>query len=843
MGGKNTPDNKEKKIDSQKKGGPKPSVEKTPSVEKIPAKEIPAAKESVKADAGTQLAQLEDEIERSKQQDILKDLDSRHISYRSWLDMLDGYDRTRKETAIKQITDILPKTAGLNTLVDGLRAPKGTEKFENAKDCLERIIKSLDKKSQYLNESEEGLKNVKEDVAINSVTGLGKKILDNFNRSSGPNKLMALAAFGIVGYFLHKFWKESKTGKWVVGLTVGTLAVDIITGMTTGKSLFEHLGIGKAKESISREMRMLADRTNISDNPLKLKALAKLGDRDIDDCYPLWKESSGTIYPPSLNIYDGSLNGREIFDLMDNLVKKAGGPNAFREKFMGKRKYTFFETVMALYGREGAEMITEIQKPELRRKFSDDFGKMFGGEHSEYGANLCEKINYLYVLGAPVLFETQSETKDSYSYIFYVTPEKFVKIPVNQTPEARRESMARLKQYVQERILNALPTKFRKEKPQYINGQWTLRDISIDGAAPVDLVFKFDDKNPEKPFLRVLCNGQIVKDLVSPETEIGIGDLEKATYSLKISQKVQAFDGLEIKVDKVKDADDPAWKGWKFVSGRVDEFDFVMAVKGDVCELYKPNNVLQNEKFVEIKAQHAERELKPSITKLTSIIHEVPERLWRPTAIYKGLSGSIRENFWTVSAESKCGELVHIYKNKLRQAKDLRDAGKIWQETVGVYKAQMDNLYEDLRNDVKIDKTLSHEDFEQAFDKLDGIGYKSEKFKGIMKNLREELLKPDYEGLDKSDWMMLANEVYAEVRKAVNFYVSEFAALDPLNGNQEKYLSYLEGAVTDKLTEIRTKSSGLGWLGFKKTINRENLPISYNDWGIKEYSDWKRSNP
>ncbi|MBI5151953.1 hypothetical protein HZA39_00295, partial [Candidatus Peregrinibacteria bacterium] len=53
----------------------------------------------------------------------------------------------------------------------------------------------------------------------------------------------------------------------------------------------------------------------------------------------------------------------------------------------------------------------------------------------------------------------------------------------------------------------------------------------------------------------------------------------------------------------------------------------------------------------------------------------------------------------------------------------------------------------------------------------------------------------------------------------------------------------LEGAIVDRLTEIRLQSGGFAWTKMKQTVNIENLPISPSDWNIKEYKDWLNTHP
>lgn len=830
------------KEQKEKKSPPakQPDTAKKVEVQKTaPAAALPKTHEQIKTDTTEKLEHLIQEINSPKLDGLLKDMGN--INYNEWPYLL----RTgRAETAIKQMKECLRDFPGLNVLIEGLNKNKESDAYKEAYDYVQRIVDLLNARRLHIEQSAQKIEDIKEDRALSEIGGVLNKVVTNFKRGSGVEKVASLAAIGI-GIYLLKEWYNTKSGKWIIRGGAGLLAVNILTRLATGKSALEHLGLWQTKEDIPREIRRLAEKTGIANEPQKLKALAKIGTNEIRDCFTAYKGNQ-PIDPGNLGIYDESLTGTDIFKIMDELVKKAGGGDKgkgleeFEKRFIkSKHRWTFFEVAMTLFMKEGAEMFYE-SSPETQEKIKKDLSEIFSGE--EYGEYRPEIENtkppYAFIKGYPAMWNVENYEKPEYSFTIDKNPP--VKFWPKQSPEQKRDAKIKLDQNIKEGIKARLSriSNLAGKEPIYIYGNWKLKDVQFKGEK-LNLTIKFNRDNPEEMKIYRDDTGAFVKEFTAHSETLSDVDFEKSEWAGKISRNVAVFNGLDVKVTAVSEPKDKKYAGWKYIIGEICGVPFKMAVeeKTNYYNLYSPEKLFGETRFIDAKADIARSQVSAEIAKLKNIIHEVDESLWRLTVVYKGFAGSVRENFWTFSADAKLEELIYIYKNELKKSKNLNDAGKVWRDTVADYKNKLNGLYEKLLKDIMADKNFSDENFEDALSELDGVGYASEDLKGLMKGIRQSMSEVDYEGWDKSDLWALSSRIYGKAREAVNFFVAQFARKEKLSQSEIDYVKYLDGAVAKKLAEVKIKSKGL----FKKSVNEENLPLGPNEWGIQKYDEWVSS--
>ncbi len=843
-------ENKNKKMGNPKGPiqGPPKVPQQTPKLTVAPQTltNAPAqTPDQVKQDAREQLEQLVSEISGVKRDGLLKALREDGIHYKEWL------MHPASPASVKEMRKYLPASAGLEVLIKGLQAPASSPERKQAEEFLGRLIHNIDARYQRVAESEEQLGHVREDAALGSVKDVLNTMVTNYKRGSGAEKVASLAAVGIGLYLLNLIYK-TPTGKGVIRFGLGAFAVNIITRLATGKSLLEHLGVGQAKESLAPEIRKLAEKVRIADDPQKLKALAKVGTVDIKLLWQAYYGAQGAqIEPTEFGIYDGSLKGTELYEIMDTLVLKAGngdrtkGQKFFQEKFLrGDRQWNLFEVSMSLFSQEALRGIRDAELSKYRAELREIFKN-----HPDYGLMMNDDMT-VSVLGCPMYGVQRIENeKDNPVYIFEVEPGKSVTIPMKQSAAERSASMLALTEVIKTKIKNLLPNdpKLRNAKIERKGSGMILVGVEIDGKK-YDLEVAFDDTNPEKPVLKLLYQGQVVKAFVTLNETVSAKDLENAQYALKLTTTVPILRGLDVRVYSV--TDNPAAPGYKYIQGEVagEGFESVkfMAYEQDGgVYLYQASAVefLKNEAFLARKKRQAEEELRANSGKLKDIIHQVPERIWRITALWKGASGSIRENLFEASVDAKTKELVEIYIHKLRNAKSLDEAQAAWNNVISKGGQDFDNLEHTLFEAVRDDKKFSDEDFKTTLDQLDTIEYASPELQGVMLAIRNRMLEFDYNGLDQSDITKMATQVYGATREVINHFTKEFATEQSLMPNQIAYLRYLEGVVVDQLARIQIKSTGLLGTGLKKTVDLGNFPESTAQWGIKEYKDWAATHP
>ncbi|HBB02918.1 MAG: hypothetical protein US89_C0003G0036 [Candidatus Peregrinibacteria bacterium GW2011_GWF2_38_29] len=806
-----------------------------------PAEAASRTRGDVVGDSKHELSKLVDQMNDGVRLEALKDDD---VRCHEWISSVDGVDGTNKEAALRQIEKYLPNSPGRRALLSGLRASKSSDQYKEAHRALERIVDNIDKKAQHLEEAKTQLDAVKEDRALGGLGDMADTVLNNFKRGSGLEKVASIAAIGFLGYFMVKWW-GTKSGKAILGTAGGLLAVNVLTRLATGKSALEHLGLFQSKDALAPEIRKLAEKSKIADNPQKLKALAKMGDMDMATAYGYYDSvrPGSKIPPENFGIFDGSLTGVEAWTVIHEMVERAGGDQKFKEKFLnGKGDWTLFKTAMVLFEKEGKEQIL-ASDPASQNKVRSDLRDVFKGAELNPEMPNENKMD-LFVMGYPIEYsyaELGKKPGENPEYTFIVQPSgKRVKIALKDDARTRADKITQLKSYISDAIKASLPSELRNCNLEYINNEWVMRDVTIAGTRTT-LKFEFDQERTEPPYkVRILgAGGGVVREYLTSggDASISVDELKRSQLAENIKSHLRAFDGLNVQITST--TPNPSDTSWDYVRGTVEGLEFGMAVKGNDYILYRPLSILHNDKFVEAKSKQAKETLQNSASNLSLRIDDVEERLLRFTAVYKGASGSVRENLWKNSVEAKHEELVKAYEVKLREAATPADAERIWQETVARYKAEMDAMYQGLNKDVLDEKKYADDDFKVALSNLDSIGYDSPELKPMMMRLYEKVREFDYEGLDKSDIGTLATQIYGAVRKAISVYTAELATEKNLTPHQQAYVKYLEDAVTAKLGDIKLKSTG--WL--KKTVDAENLPLGASEWGIKRFAKWSAENP
>jgi|GEM_PF-6667929 len=811
--------------------------------------------DEIRNDTRSQLNELVAQISGSRSgpniDRLVKALRDDNISYKEWREHpIDGKSK-------REMRRYLPRGPGLDILIDYLdKQPIGSEERREAEQTLDRIITILDQREQSLIESDQKLKEVHEDAATGTITNTLNTIVANFKRGSGVEKVASLAAIGIGLYLLHLTY-QTKTGKGLIRFGIGALAVNILTRLATGKSLLEHLGVWQAKESISPEIRRLAEKVHIADNPQKLKALAKLGSMDMREMYQLYMESHGSIDPINVGIFDNSLTGIEIYNIMDALIVKAGngdktaGQQFIKKTFLrGDRPWNFFEASMMLFSNEGIKTLAEaeagIMDSELKTIFSG---------YEDYGLLINKTDLSISILGCPMYDVRRVEhEKNNPIYVFEVDRGAgTVRIPLRQSSTERKESIVDLQKAIEKKIKNHLPDdpKYKNATIEREGSKLYLKNFDIDGKK-CDLEVAFNNTDPEKPVVSLLYNGVVLKTFtsISSNENISQKDIEKAELSSKVKDAVSILRGLDVRVTLV--TDNPLDSRYKHIRGEIVgdnlasvPFEAYMDKDSGIIRLYKRivQSLLCNETFIARKKSQAEKELAPKIEALKNIIHDVPERIFRLTAIYKGVSGSVRENLFIATADAKMRELISIYEHMMHQAKTTDEAQVAWNNMISKSAHELGDLYNSLLEAARDNRKFSDDDFKAALDRLDTIGYASKEMQDLMVKIRENMLKRDYTGLDKSDITDTAVRIYKAARDVVNYFTKEFASSQTLSENQSNYLNYLKNIVITKLAEIQFKDTGILGTGLKKTIDTSNFPSSIDAWGIQTYSQWLASNP
>ncbi|MFA6550185.1 MAG: hypothetical protein WCT36_02405 [Candidatus Gracilibacteria bacterium] len=806
-----------------------------------PAEAASRTRGDVVGDSRQELSKLVDQMDDGVKLEALKMSD---IRCHEWISGVDDVNSANKEAALKQIEQYLPNTPGRRALLSGLRASKSSEQYKEARRALEKIVDNIDKRAQHFEESKTQLEAVKEDRALGGIGGIADTVMNNFKRGSGLEKVASLAAVGFLGYFMVKWW-GTKSGKVILGTAGGLLAVNVLTRLATGKSALEHLGLFQSKEALSPEIRRLAEKSKIADNPQKLKALSKMGDMDMATAYGYYESvrPGSSIPPENFGIYDGSITGTEAWTIIHEMVERAGGDQKFKEKFInGKGEWTVFKAAMVLFEKEGKREIL-ASDPASQNKVRNDLRNIFKGAEMNPEMPSENKMD-LFVMGYPIEYsfaELGKKDGENPEYTLIIQPSgKRVKIALKDTPQMRADKISQLKSYITEAIKASLPSDIRNCNLEYINSEWVMRDATVAGTRTT-LKFEFDQEKTEPPYkVRILgAGGGVVREYLTSggDASISVDELKRSQLAENIKSHLPAFNGLNVQI--LSSTPNPSDTSWDYVKGTVEGLEFGMAVKGNDYALYRPLSILHNDKFVEAKAKQAKETLQNSASNLSLRIDDVEERLLRVTALYKGASGSVRENLWKASVQAKHDEIVKAYAIKLREASTPADAERIWQATVARSKIEMDTMYQGLNKDVLDEKKYKDEDFDAALNRLDVIGYNSPELKTMMLRLFEKVREFDYEGLDKSDIGTLATQIYGAVREGINPYTAELATETALTPHQQAYVKYLEGAVTAKLGDIKLKSTG--WL--KKTVDAENLPLGAHEWNIKHFAVWSAENP
>ncbi|KKQ70881.1 MAG: hypothetical protein UT33_C0017G0004 [Candidatus Peregrinibacteria bacterium GW2011_GWC2_39_14] len=796
----------------------------------------------VVGDSRQELSKLVEQMDSGEK--LENDLKPDDTRCHEWISGIEDVNSGKKESTLREIEKYLPNSPGRRVLLSGLRASKSSEQYKEAVKALGKIVENIDKRAQHFEESKTQLEAVKEDRALGGLGGIADNVMNNFKRGSGLEKVASIAAIGFLGYFMVQWWKKP-SGKAILGTAGGLLAVNLLTRLATGKSALEHLGLFQSKEALSPEIRRLAEKSKIADSPQKLKALAKMGDMDMATAYKYYNEvrPGSSIEPEKFGIFDGSISKTETWTIIHEMVERAGGDQKFKEKFINsKGEWTVFSAAMVLFEKEGKEQIL-ASDPASKNKVKNDFRDIFKGAELNPEMPSENKMD-LFVMGYPIEYsyaELGKKDGENPEYTFIVQPSgKRVKIALKDDARTRSDKITQLKSYISDAIKSSLPSELRNCSLEYINNEWVMRDVTIAGTRTT-LKFEFDQERTEPPYkVRILgAGGGVVREYLTSggDASISIDELKRSQLAENIKSHLPVFNGLNVQI--LSTTPNPSDTSWDYVKGTVEGLEFGMAVKGNDYVLYRPLSILHSDKFIEAKAKQAKETLQNSASNLSLRIDDVEERLLRITAIYKGASGSVRENLWKASVQAKHEEIVKAYAIKLRDAATPADAETIWQATVTRSKIEMDTMYQGLNKDVLDEKKYGDADFKAALSQLDTIGYNSPELKTMMLRLFEKVREFDYEGLDKSDIGKLATQIYGAVREGINPYTAELATEATLTPHQQAYVKYLEGAVTAKLGDIKLKSTG--WL--KKTVDAENLPLGAREWNIKHFAVWSAENP
>lgn len=251
----------------------------------------------------------------------------------------------------------MPRGAGRKAFVAGLRAPQGTDMYNESDIVLRKIIANLQARVDVENRGKAALeKQATTPVEGHTLNGFINNFKNTFNRASTTESWLLAGAIGAVVYY--GWSKKDSTLPFAEKMTYGEAAlmaamfggINILSGAFSkdGKTLMNRFGTGVDAGVPDIEdpfMRNYAYEMGMDKNNNKLKAFTTCMNLDMRHLFGLYREATDlnstkrSIDITRLGLAPGIIDGEELYKIIDEVVSKTA-ENQIKTQYMLERGMT-----------------------------------------------------------------------------------------------------------------------------------------------------------------------------------------------------------------------------------------------------------------------------------------------------------------------------------------------------------------------------------------------------------------------------------------------------------------------------------------------------------------------
>lgn len=785
-------------------------------------------------EAEQQLEDLKDEIHSDKSSLILLAQALRGERLHQWLEP--ETDKKMVAAKIREAFNDLKKgdpkfqePEGLQKLLDGLRDDPASDFHKNALRALEDFVNLIDATNRETPKTSEALRGLKEDVPTMKVEECVGNMAEKFRRGSGTEKLLMVGSLGLAAYFI---WNTPKL-KRLFGIGGGIFALNYLVGVASGKSIFERFGLMSTLDQLPSQMKAFAEKIGMK-NPEQVLGMARLAPIEIDRLYRAYSNArNGEIDPRSFGLMDKELKPTELYEIIDELVKQAGGREDFRRKYTGE-KLKFLQVVLALNG-EGS--LTELAgiMPNEKEKWIADLRKIFEGRKGfsiEPGEELFVKMATFTLPG--IQRDTDMKSENPY-YIFRFEDGTSVKMFLKDSAAERTNQIARLETLMQKKLMKEVADmKFVQGSVVFRNGEWVIPNVTVKGKK-FDLTLKGGKDHTIEYYIG---NERL------PYADGGIEQAyEKFALLEQLRRQFPVLMGVDVEITAI--------------SGNAGNRKLKTSVAGVFFEMLElpggqfqisaddQKNILQSSSF-QAKKQRAFQEELSSIlgeSHLRKIAKDINEE-WGPTFklefpfVFHG-SGSFSEALWNAGVDTKIQNITDLYLYTLshpaNMGNGLAESGQAEKQFITEVRAQAETLYRELEDLVSKDKEVDKKDFKGLFDRLITFGISNGEVRQNVTRVAQRFLKEvNHEGIDQSDILTGWTKTHKILLETYLSAIAPISRKSALSARDKEFLKAVEEKMFKKIGLFTRKSDGILWTDIHESLN----PGDIAQWEIPSYEDF-----